>query len=879
MKKIFLLVTIFCVALSVSGQVNYPLNEYTELPNPKQTNITLWAAAPSIAVQWGDVDTRYAKEAPYAPSTQKTVETLTAWRGEAVAAQLVVSSRTQLENLNYSVSNLVKSDDNTQFIGGDALFSGFVRYVMTDELNKDGRGACGHRNPADYDYSLAADGIDHITTSMSVSPLTSRPIWIRVSVPQTASKGLYTGTVTVKNGTEVLGVLTLNVRVVDEVLPLPSDWKFHLDLWQNPYSVARYYQVAPWSEAHLEALRKEHKLYAEAGGKVITASIIHDPWNSQTEDVYETMIKWTKKTDGSWAFDFTIFDTWVELMMGIGVDKQINCYSMIPWKLAFRYYDEATQEYKDAQTAPGDTLYEEMWVSMLRSFATHLREKGWFDKTYISMDERPMDSMLKALAVIRKADPLLKVSLAGSLHADLIDELDDYCVALGMKYTEDMLRRRKQAGKITTFYTSCEEARPNTFTFSPPAESEWFAWYAAKANLDGYLRWALNCWVQQPLLDSRFRSWAAGDTYLIYPNARTSIRFERMKSGIQMYEKIRILKERFTAANDTKSLSIIQNTLVGFDESTLLTVPAADVIRNASQIINGLVYPYDMLGGVISQAKWTKMNVQSGTEPGFYHLDSISLFQATIDAAELIHQNQNLTDNEYVAAAEKLTSEIDDFKKKINMPKVSTDKMTYWYSLSTPLRENGGKNFATFVGLSQSLYGDLYTKDNFKQNWKVVQNADGTYNLVNRFGVGYISPNSAYNTALKTLNGTPTANGWLFKPVYSNNLFAITSGAVQMNQTGSGQNFQLYNWGGGNDLSDTGCQFQFRTEETTTKVRHQKLRFRIWTENGYLKADDDISKLNVYSLSGQKLNKFSRLPKGFVIVATPLGNEKLAVIN
>ena len=83
-----------------------------------------------------------------------------------------------------------------------------------------------------------------------------------------------------------------------------------------------------------------------------------------------------------------------------------------------------------------------------------------------------MDVMLRAIAIIRKADPDFKISLAGSLHNELIADLNDYCVALRYKYTDLQLAQRRAEGKVTTFYTSCEEARPNTFTFSSPAECD-----------------------------------------------------------------------------------------------------------------------------------------------------------------------------------------------------------------------------------------------------------------------------------------------------------------------------------------------------------------------------------------------------------------------
>lgn len=69
------------------------------------------------------------------------------------------------------------------------------------------------------------------------------------------------------------------------------------------------------------------------------------------------------------------FDRWVEFMMSVGIDKQINCYSMVPWELSFQYYDQATNSLKFVKTAPGEEAYEEMWVAMLSSFSKHLKEK------------------------------------------------------------------------------------------------------------------------------------------------------------------------------------------------------------------------------------------------------------------------------------------------------------------------------------------------------------------------------------------------------------------------------------------------------------------------------------------------------------------------
>lgn len=81
------------------------------------------------------------------------------------------------------------------------------------------------------------------------------------------------------------------------------------------------------------------------------------------------------------------------------------------------------------------------------------------------------------------------------------------------------------------------------FTFSDPAEAVYAGWYTAACGYDGFLRWAYNSWVEEPLTDSRFRTFPAGDTYIVYPGARSSVRFERLVEGIQDAEKISILKK------------------------------------------------------------------------------------------------------------------------------------------------------------------------------------------------------------------------------------------------------------------------------------------------------------------------------------------------
>lgn len=583
MKRIFLIAALM---LSFTGMKAQQVStSYEELPNPVATDVSKWIGVTSPIVAWGSTDVRYNKELP-ARVSPMPIMNLTAWMGEKVSAQFVISTNRDLKDVSVTVSDIVAKNYKISKWNTER---GFVRYVMTDELNKDGKGGCGHRpNSADWDSTLVADVIDHVTPKLDIKANTTQPVWVSVKVPtEHIIKGMYRGTVTVKEGEKVLAELPLVVTVKNRTLPEPKDWTFHLDLWQNPYAVARYYNVEPFSEEHFELMRPIMKRYADAGGKVITASIIHKPWNGQTFDPFESMVTWMKKADGSWWFDYTVFDKWVEFMMSMGVKKEIGCFSMVPWRLSFQYFDQASNTFKYFSGKPGEPAYEEFWIRMLKSFAIHLKQKGWFEITHIAMDERSMKDMLATIAVIKKADKDFKISLAGSNHKELLEPLDDYCVGLAQTFTQEEISQRRAQGKVTTFYTCCAESRPNTFTFSPPAEAEYLGWYTAKEGLDGYLRWALNSWVEKPLHDSRFTNWAAGDTYILYPDGRTSVRFERLIEGIQAYEKIRILRndtdKRGRKSNYGKQLDKI---LEAFDPFSLTETSATEVVNKAKQALN-----------------------------------------------------------------------------------------------------------------------------------------------------------------------------------------------------------------------------------------------------------------------------------------------------
>lgn len=516
---------------------------------------------------------------------QKKAFNHVAWRGEKVFAQAVVLSEEELKDVRLSVSDL---RNGKSLIRAENIRLQFVSYVVSDLLDTTKYGQCGSReDKSKWGEVLVADVLD-INDSMTVPAGRKQPVWMTVSVPSDARPGKYSGKLTVTSSNAKARSLNVELTVANHVLPPARDWAFHLDLWQNPYSVARYENVPLWSEAHFEAMRPVMRMLAEAGQKSVTATIMSCPWNGQTEDAFGSMVTKIRRIDGTWLYDYTIFDRWVEFMFSLGIDRQINCYSMIPWALQFDYIDQATSSPATFQAAPGSEEYNEYWGAFIADFARHLKAKGWFEKTMIAMDERPLESMQAVLGLIRKIEPAFKISLAGNYHEPVIYDIVDFSETFSGKqeFPESAKAKRKELGLTTTFYTCCAEAHPNMFVISNPDEAAWLGWFAQTENYDGYLRWAYNSWTLDPLTDTRFRTWPAGDCFVVYPGGRGSVRFSKLTEGIQDFEKVRILRAQWQKEGNEAKLAQLTEVLKPFTSDKILEEGPAKALAAAKSFLD-----------------------------------------------------------------------------------------------------------------------------------------------------------------------------------------------------------------------------------------------------------------------------------------------------
>lgn len=392
-------------------------------------------------------------------------------------------------------------------------------------------------------------------------------VWAEIRIPKDVSSGIYHGTITVSaENTEKTVNLDYTLEVLDITMPDAENYLFDVEYWSHPYNVAYYYDVEPFSDQHLKILKQHMAIYKNLGGHAVTASIVEEAWGGQTygsgRDIhYPSMIKWIKTADGNWAFDYTHFDKWVLLNKSIGIADKIICYSMMPWKNVIRYYDESKKKEMKMTVNPAvKEKYSQAWMPFLKSFIVHLDEMGWFDCTYIGFDERRnMETALDLISAVKNKDGRsMKISASFNdfkHNASVFNRLDYASVGLqqirdNLNDFKNQVQLRRENKQETTMYTATEHV-PNSFTKSIPVESYWSIMFAGSLNATGFLRWAYDAWVENPLEESTHWSFPAGDCFLVYPSfkddkkaeSKFSLRLAKLDEGVRDVNKLYMMRE------------------------------------------------------------------------------------------------------------------------------------------------------------------------------------------------------------------------------------------------------------------------------------------------------------------------------------------------
>ena len=523
-----------------------------------------YTGTPDLGGTIKDTNYQYTQE-QYATISKENVKTaeVTVLKNDKVTSELVLFSKNcSLKNVKVTAGAFTNGSET---ISADHVQPVFVKATKAYNGTYLGYGDKNRAVPAD-DGSNRSESPDILygNDPVDIAWNQLQPVWVTFDIPKDAKAGTYTGTLSAAaDGITTPLTFTYTVKVQDAVLPDASEFEnsFDIELWQYPYSSAEYYGVTPFSEEHLKILRPIMEKYKEAGGHAITTSIVEEAWNGQTysknEVHYPSMVKWTKNADGSFSYDYTDFDKWVSFNKELGIGDKIVLYSIAPWHNSFAYWENGTLKY-ESFTA-GNARYQTVWRNFLTDLIAHLETKGWFEDAYIGIDERGFSTAAFDLidSVTNLHGQTLKTAGAMDNFVNKKDlamrvtdlNVGDTAAAAHPDEFAALLEERESKGLRTTLY-SCTEHIPGNFSLSMPAESYWSIINAGKSDTAGFLRWAYDAWVENPLEDATHNAFEPGDCFLIYPSpkdasekeVKSSVRLERMAEGVRDVNKLRLME-------------------------------------------------------------------------------------------------------------------------------------------------------------------------------------------------------------------------------------------------------------------------------------------------------------------------------------------------
>lgn len=563
-KKISIIYLLIFFSANVFAQVYNGQLSFSKVPVPAahympeytfdtMLNEAAWAEQKKgLHVSFASTDELYfRREVPELPQESLSLQA-TGWKGERLNTVVLVWSPDTIQQVRFIIKDF--KNEKGKLISRNNISVNMVRYVIGNYPYGAKDVTCS-TSPYKNLY-LMPDRFEPFDR-FDLPGKTVRPVWLSFNIPAQTESGTYEGIIEVKSENNSA---TLNVKLTiqNQLLPKPHEWKHRLDLWQNPWVVAWQNNLKPWSEEHMQLLKKHLSFYADAGGKYITTYAVHSPWSDNSYMIEGTMIEWIKKSDGAWKFDYTVFDKYVQLAISAGIDKAITIYTPVPWGFRFRYTEETSGNYRYVSWAPDSKEFKAFWNIFLTDLKKHLELKGWFGKTYLGINENALDQTAAAIKVIKDHSKKWKITYAGDWHEELENVLDDYCFLYGKESDINVVKRRAAKGFTTTYYNCCNPPVPNNFVFSPPIEGRWLGWYSVAHSYDGFLRWAYDAWPADPLRNARHELWPAGDCYLIYPGGNSCIRFEKLREGIVDYEKVRILREKAALSTDKNVADLLQ---------------------------------------------------------------------------------------------------------------------------------------------------------------------------------------------------------------------------------------------------------------------------------------------------------------------------------
>jgi hypothetical protein len=377
-----------------------------------------------------------------------------------------------------------------------------------------------------------------------------RAVWLTVAIAKDAGPGVYEGAVTVRANDA-----SRDVPVRLEVLPLDMPARRHLAVthWYRASRLAKYHDAG---EAYSDAYWSVLAAYA--------ADMAAHRQNVFRADMDSIISR--RDASGAYSFDFSRFDRWAEIFFQAGMDMLETGFvgsfgegGFSSPNIVFRRFRVEQGPEKKTVSVDGAELLPHLMPALER----HLAERGWLEKTVFHVADEPSNHNLASWREmsrtvhewaprIRRIDAIEATGFQGALEV-WVPKLNH----LNTWFTD--FKDAQRRGNELWFYTCMHPtgAYPNRFIDFPLIATRVLHWLNYRYGITGYLHWGWNAWTEDPFTVMNEARLGPGDAWAVYPKKNgviDSIRWETLRNGLQDYECLWLLEDRFAKLKQSAGL-------------------------------------------------------------------------------------------------------------------------------------------------------------------------------------------------------------------------------------------------------------------------------------------------------------------------------------
>ncbi|MBQ9761215.1 MAG: DUF4091 domain-containing protein [Clostridia bacterium] len=486
-------------------------------------------------------------------------ERLTALRGERVSVQLVHVFVPDAE----TVSAATKTAALT--LGGSLAPYADARQVMQVAATK----VTNEKKPLDDNYLRTTPGLypDLLAPLYYNGRVVGdegcpQATWIEIDLPETIEAGEYT--LTCRLDSERFGAWegTFTLDVIDAVLPKED---IYLTQWFHADCLANYYQVEPWSERHWEIVEDFARVARRGGINLLLTPVFTPPLDTAVGgERLTTQLVGVTRTNGVYAFDFSLLDRWIEMCDRVGIEYLEISHFFTQWgaQHAPKVMATVDGEYKKLfgwETEATGAEYTEFLQTFLSAFLDHMKARGDDRRCFFHISDEPKGEHLE---YYRAAKAIVAELLEGYPIMDALSDFGFYgerVVSNPIPSTDHIAPfLEANVPHLWTYYCVGQAYLvSNRYLAMPAWRNRCIGMQLYKYRIEGFLQWGYNFYNNRhsgdainPYCDASGGFWVpAGDMFSVYPaqdgTAMESTRFVVFYEALQDIKAMKLCEQYY----------------------------------------------------------------------------------------------------------------------------------------------------------------------------------------------------------------------------------------------------------------------------------------------------------------------------------------------